>query len=61
MGEILLKLRRTQLSLNYWVKLKDHIEDHPTQAPLKHGWEIEQKAKELEIMKTNISPVVPRQ
>ena len=31
MGEMPLELRRTQLSINYWVNLKGHNEDHPTQ------------------------------
>lgn len=71
MGEMPLELRRTQLSLNYWVNLKGHNADHPTQGILKQcwekekketksfGWIIEQKAKELEINEINICPTVP--
>ena len=31
MGEMPLELRIIQLSLNYWVNLRAHNEDHPTQ------------------------------
>jgi hypothetical protein len=41
MGEMPLELRKTQLSVNYWVNLKGHNEDHPTQDILKQCWEKE--------------------
>ena len=65
-----LELRRAQLSLNYWIDLKGHNEDHPTHDILKQcwekerretkkfGWIIEQKAKELKVNEINICPTV---
>ena len=43
MGEMPLELRRTQLSINYWVNLKGHNKDHPTQDILKQCWEKERR------------------
>ena len=43
MGEMPLELRRTQLSIKYWVNLKGHNEDHPTHDILKQCWEKEKR------------------
>ena len=43
MVEMPLELRKTQLSVNYWVNLKGHNEDHPTQDILKQCWEKERR------------------
>ena len=71
MGEISLEMRRTQLSVTYWVKLQGHSLDHPTQDILKpcwekekketdsFGWTVKQKAAELKIDHLNITPTVP--
>jgi len=70
MGEMPLELRRVQLSLNYWVNINGHNEDHP-QIILKSCWEKEkretknfvwtiiQKATEFKLMELKISPTVP--
>ncbi|XP_035984330.1 uncharacterized protein LOC118557933 [Fundulus heteroclitus] len=43
MGEMPLKVRRDQLSLNYWSNLQGQRKDHPTLEVLKPGWEKEKK------------------
>lgn len=71
MGEMPLELRRIQLSMNYWVNLQGHNEDHPAQITLKHcwekekretksfGWTVIQKATELKLIELKFSPTVP--
>ena len=43
MGEMPLELRRVQLSLNYWINLRGHSQDHPAQSTLKPCWEKERR------------------
>ena len=38
-GEMPLSLRRIQLSMNYWVTLKGHNQDHPSKVVLNKCWE----------------------
>ena len=71
MGEMPLEMRREQLSLNYWVSLQGHSQDHPTKDTLKpcwekerketksFGWTVRQKATDLEVEKIKCSPTVP--
>ena len=71
MGEMPLEMRREQLSLNYWVSLQGHSQDHPTKDTLKpcwekerketksFGWTVIQKATELEVDEFKCSPTVP--
>jgi hypothetical protein len=47
MGEMPLELRKTQLSVNYWVNLKGQNEDHPIQDILKQCWEKEKRNKKF--------------
>ncbi len=43
MGEMSLEMRRVQLSVNYWVNLQGHSQEHPTLDTLKPCWEKERK------------------
>ncbi len=71
MGEMSLEMRRVQLSVNYWVNLQGHSQEHPTLDTLKpcwekerkkmksFGWTVIQKATELKVNQFNVSPTVP--
>ncbi len=62
---------RVQLSVNYWVNLQGHSQEHPTLDTLKpcwekerkkiksFGWTVIQKATELKVNQFNVSPTVP--
>ncbi len=70
-GEMSLEMRRVQLSVNYWVNLQGHSQEHPTLDTLKpcwekerkkiksFGWTVIQKATELKVNQFNVSPTVP--
>ena len=70
-GVMPLELRRVQLSLNYWINLRGHSQDHPAQSTLKPCWEKErretksfgrtanQRAVQLRIDQLNVVPTVP--
>ena len=67
MGEMPLDMRRMQLSMNYWVNLQGHSQEHPTQDTLKpcwekerretksFGWTVTQKAIDLKVDQLNFS------
>jgi hypothetical protein len=41
LGEMLLKLRKQQLAMTYWVNLQGHKVTHPPKMVLLEGWEHE--------------------
>ncbi len=48
MGEMSLEIRRVQLSVNYWVNLQGHSQEHPTLDTSKPCWEKERKLNVLD-------------
>ncbi len=67
MGEMSLEMRRVHLSVNYWVNLQGHSQEHPTLDTLKPCWEKERKkiksfgwtVIQNLVNQFNVSPTVP--
>ncbi len=70
-GGNVIRNEKVQLSVNYWVNLQGHSQEHPTLDTLKpcwekerrkikgFGWTVIQKATEPKVNQFNVSPTVP--